>query len=130
MEAVLGLYKSSMISATRYIMMTRVYGERAVVAVKGIRLFKKVFGNDAVNVLNVQFKNKKKERKTIKQMLSMIFLLFINSSTSKSIKLIILQNIIQNYFWRQKIILKLRAFCNQMVYCILWQGNHLPQVQQ
>jgi hypothetical protein len=48
-------------------MMTSVYGERAVVAVKGIRLFKKVFGNDAVNVLNVQFKNKKKERKTIKQ---------------------------------------------------------------
>jgi hypothetical protein len=83
-------------------MMTSVYGERAVVAVKGIRLFKKVFGNDAVNVLNVQFKNKKKERKTIKQMLSMIFLLFINSSTSKSIKLIILQNIIQNVFGAQK----------------------------
>ena len=65
MEAVLGLYKSSMISATRYIMMTSVYGERAAVAVKGIRLFKKVFGNDAVNVLYVQFKNKRKERRTI-----------------------------------------------------------------
>jgi hypothetical protein len=111
-------------------MMTSVYGERAVVAVKGIRLFKKVFGNDAVNVLNVQFKNKKKERKTIKQIaIKDIFAVYQFKHLQKH-QIIILQNIIQNYFWRQKIILKLRAFCNQMVYCILWQGNHLSQVQQ